>query len=233
MKHSIAIGFVGLLLLAALTGCQQKTDTTTSSQPVSSAAAASDSVSSGTESSGATSDSSQTAIRQINDVPNVTWEVQSVSKDDISYEIPTSWTSIPEMEQTGISFYTASDADITLQPSNIVVEVGGQSSIENDTMDYSDPEVQQSFFDFIQQSVLSTMEDVVNSEFSVWNYNDTFVYIVEYDRSVTDTVQAHQTCFYPMGYSKTVVVYATDFNDEISPNVAEAAKAIVASLSTD
>ncbi len=178
------------------------------------------------------SQSSEQTVSVPDQPPVQTGQTQIFTQDSLQYEIPADWTEVSEMSDPskGIYFFTRSDIDVNTQPSNVVVEVVKQSTSDVDGIDYSDVEMQQSFREYFEQMVLPTKTGHSNFNFSVEQINGTYVYIPEMDRDTGDGKTVHQTYYYPMGLGYSVIVYATDFQDGISPDVKSVAKQIISTF---
>ena len=162
----------------------------------------------------------------------IDFETNTFTDENLSYEIPVSWQEYPEMSQTSVRFFTFTDADLDLMPSNVTVEVIGVTAQEDGFSNFGETTTYESFFGYISIMVLSSKSDLFNIQFSVWEASSRYVYIVEYDRDIDGSI-IHQTCYYPMGFNGPVTVYATDFGDDISPDVNEVARHIALTFSID
>jgi hypothetical protein len=170
-------------------------------------------------------------IQMVHYGESVDFETARVDFGELSYEIPAGWGERPEMTEGSpyARFYTAADADLSLKPSNIVVEYAKATDMP-DNMDFGDKGVYESFFEYISEVVIPQRpSDLTNIRYSVWETSDSFVYIYEADIVDQDGGLTHQTCCYPMKFGGSLIIFATDYADGAQPDVNAAARHIALS----
>ncbi len=99
-------------------------------------------------------------------------------------------------------------------------------------IDYTDPEIQQEFIDFLKDNAEQRMGELQNPEVRIWQQPMTF--ILGYDRQAENGTLVRQTCYYPIASEyHSMVVYATDFKDEITPPLEEVVLHILSTWHSD
>lgn len=161
----------------------------------------------------------------------VDWEGKEYVADGCSFTIPSSWDEYPENSTPPvIYFFTMSNQDLTLEPSNIVIENYATKKMENNS-NLGDPEVQEAFYYYIEQTMLNSKTGLDDIKFSVWQASDRYIYIIEYDRyNEVGEYAAHQTCYFLVEYDAPIIIYATDLSSEIAPEVQQVAQQIALSF---
>ena len=99
----------------------------------------------------------------------------------------------------------------------------GSSLYPEGAPDFSDPEVQESFFAYQTISVYSKMSGLSDLEFMVWESAQGMVYIEQFKRS-NDTLTMYQTTYHLMHPERDVAVNAAHFGEDATPGVEEVAR---------
>lgn len=162
--------------------------------------------------------------------PAASWQTQTFTSGPFTFEIPAGWKEYGEMGSYTAMFFTDASADIASQPSNVVVEIMPTEPQEG--VDYADPAVQDSFFEYIEADYLPPRSPE-NVAYSVWNGAASTTYVVSFDRTADDGRTAHQTAYFLMGLRFPVIVYATDFGEGMTPSVDDIARRVAATFRID
>ncbi len=162
----------------------------------------------------------------------IDWEVRQYTGVQYTYEVPADWEEIQEMtDGTGVqAFFTKSSADLDAQPSNVIVEVLRQLTEEQKGWDYTDTQMQESFYEYVKTDLLKNRPGVSNTEFSVLETVNAVVYVVDMERETDSGKTAHQTWYFPMGMDYSIILYATDLGDGIVPDVKSVAEHIIETM---
>ena len=84
--------------------------------------------------------------------PTASWETQTFTSGPFTFELPAGWKEYGDMGSYTAMFFTDASVDIASQPSNVVVEIMPTEPQEG--VDYADPAVQDSFFEYIEADYL-------------------------------------------------------------------------------
>ncbi len=159
----------------------------------------------------------------------VEWETQPYEDAYLSYEIPATWAKNAEYSSDQVAFFTE-QAPKTETPSNVIVQVLSLQSRSQD-LDYSDPEIQKMYYEFLVSEAGGLPEGIQDKEYMTEKINGTWIYSLSFTRDAGDGTMVRQTGCFPMGLPYTLVIWATDFQDGCTPLVDEVAKHIGATLS--
>lgn len=145
----------------------------------------------------------------------------------LSYEIPSSWAYDEANSDPSqmISLFAPIEKPIA-QPSNVVVQIHTLDSGVPEDVDFSNPELMQNFLEMVQSNVSFNMQNPVIKGYSL---NDLYVYEISYQHAVGDQM-IPQTAYFPQRFPYTISIYATDFSDGVTPDIAEVAKHILQTL---
>ena len=145
----------------------------------------------------------------------------------LSYEIPSSWAYDEANSDPSqmISLFAPIEKPIA-QPSNVVVQIHTLDSEVPENVDFSNPELMQNFLEMVQSNVSFNMQNPVIKGYSL---NDLYVYEISYQHAVGDRM-IPQTAYFPQRFPYTKSIYATDFSDGVTPDIAEVAKHILQTL---
>lgn len=148
-------------------------------------------------------------------------------------ELPENWEEDKEMGGHTTIFFTDKSRAIDTQPSNVVIEISPNNiNKKQPQIDYTDPKIQQEFIDFLKDNAEQRMGELQNPEVRIWQQPMTF--ILGYDRQAENGTLVRQTCYYPMQPEyHSMVVYATDFKDEITPPLEEVVLHILSTWHSD
>ena len=135
----------------------------------------------------------------------------------LSYEIPSSWAYDEANSDPSqmISLFAPIEKPIA-QPSNVVVQIHTLDSGVPEDVDFSNPELMQNFLEMVQSNVSFNMQNPVIKGYS-------------YQHAVGDRM-IPQTAYFPQRFPYTISIYATDFSDGVTPDIAEVAKHILQTL---
>lgn len=215
-KYPLIVLLSGALSLLLAAGCSGQAP---QSQPSSSSAGVSASSGASAASSATSSASSQP-----------TWETQQYEDEYLSYEIPANWAKNEEYSSSDLrlAFFTEKDS-ASAMPSNVNIQVLSLQNRSKD-MDYSDPEIQKQYYEFLMSQDSLPLGDAKDITYYTEEIGDRWVYMLSFSRTADDGTEAQQTAYFPMGLDYSLVLWATDFNDGYTPTVDEVAKHICATL---
>lgn len=162
--------------------------------------------------------------------PTASWETQTFTSGPFTFELPAGWKEYGDMGSYTAMFFTDASVDIASQPSNVVVEIMPTEPQEG--VDYADPAVWESFFEFIEADYLPPRSPE-NVAYSIWNGAAGTAYVVSFDRNADDGRTARQTVYFLMGLRFPVIVYATDFGEGMTPPVDDIARRVAATFRID
>lgn len=162
--------------------------------------------------------------------PTASWETQTFTSGPFTFELPADWKEYGDMGSYTAMFFTDASVDIASQPSNVVVEIMPTEPQEG--VDYADPAVQDSFFEYIEADYLPPRSPE-NVAYSIWNGAAGTAYVVSFDRNADDGRTARQTVYFLMGLRFPVIVYATDFGEGMTPPVDDIARRVAATFRID
>ena len=162
--------------------------------------------------------------------PAASWETQTFTSGPFTFELPADWKEYGDMGSYTAMFFTDASVDIASQPSNVVVEIMPTEPQEG--VDYADPAVQDSFFEYIEADYLPPRSPE-NVAYSIWNGAAGTAYVVSFDRNADDGRTARQTVYFLMGLRFPVIVYATDFGEGMTPPVDDIARRVAATFRID
>ncbi len=162
-----------------------------------------------------------------------TWASYLFTTGPFSMELPENWEEDKEMGGHTTIFFTDKSRAIDTQPSNVVIEISPNNiNKKQPQIDYTDPKIQQEFIDFLKDNAEQRMGELQNPEVRIWQQPMTF--ILGYDRQAENGTLVRQTCYYPMQPEyHSMVVYATDFKDEITPPLEEVVLHILSTWHSD
>lgn len=239
MKRLLTALMASCLLITAGCGANSAPASSEPAASASSAAGAASAVSGvadePSDASDSTSEASDAADEgttiEIDDsqAPTAEWETQIFTSGPFTFELPAAWKEYADMGSYTAMFFTDASVDIATQPSNVVVEIMPNETPQG--VDYADPAVQDSFFEYMEQDYLA-QRDPSNVAYSIWNGAAATTYVVACDR-VSSGRTARQTAYFLMGLRFPVIVYATDFGDGMAPPVDEIARRIAATFRID
>lgn len=157
------------------------------------------------------------------------WETQGYEDDCLSYEIPASWqkheNSIDEMR---LALFTPQEP-ASETPSNVSVQVLSLQNQSKD-FDYSDPDIQKLYYEFLTSPDGGLPEDAQDWEYWTEQMDGTWVYSIRFARQAQDGTMVQQTGYFPMGLDYSLVVWATDYQDGCAPSADEIAVHICQTL---
>lgn len=215
MKQIFKIAIASVLIFALFTGCSPKEELASSN----SSADAADAIKE-TEESPQDSKAKPT--------PQPKWETQVYKDEYLSYEIPANWAKNESYSnsQMRLSFFTEKEPK-TETPSNVNIQV---LRLDNNTIDYADPQVQKDFHEFLLSSDGLPQKEAQNGVYAVEQINNTWVYSLRFPRDAGNGTMVQQTAYFPMGLDFSIVIWATDFKEGCTPPVTEIAKHICGTL---
>lgn len=163
------------------------------------------------------------------DQPQVEWETQSYEDAYLSYEIPASWQKHENSDdEMRLTLFTQQDAP-SQTPSNVCVQILSLQNRSKD-FDYSDPEIQKAYYEFLISPDSGLTEEAQSGEYWTQQIGGTWVYSIRLVREASDGTMVRQTGYFPMGLDYSLVVWATDYKDGCTPPVDEIAKHICQTL---
>ena len=160
------------------------------------------------------------------------WEAYQFTSGPFSFELPENWKEFTEMATRQTMFFTDKDVDLNEKPSNVVVEIPESSFGVENNIDYSNKKIQKDFLEFLEEMTYTNIPDLTNYQSKM--VENPRVFIVEYDRMVDENTTVHQTCYYLTDKDYySAIIYATDFKDEMSPDINEVAMRIIQTWNFD
>lgn len=208
MKHNRKWVLVcGMLCLSLLGGCTQQEPTTTDE-----------------------TQTQQETQQETAQTDTTQWETQVYEDDYLRYEIPANWVmdeaySYPDMMFT---FFHQKDP-ATETPSNVNIQILSTDNQSKD-MDYADPEIQKQYYEFLMSADGLPQEEAKSGVYTTEQMGDTWVYMLSFPRTAEDGTTVQQTAYFLMGLDYSIVLWATDFQDDCTPSVDEVAKQICSTL---
>lgn len=158
------------------------------------------------------------------------WETQVYEDDYLRYEIPANWVMDEAYSYPDMMFTFFHQKDTTTEtPSNVNIQILSTDNQSKD-MDYADPEIQKQYHEFLLSTEELPQEAAESGVYTTEQIGDTWVYMLSFPRTAEDGTTAQQTAYFPMGLDYSIVLWATDFQDDTTPNVDEVAKHICATL---
>lgn len=157
------------------------------------------------------------------------WETQVYEDAYLSYEIPAGWQKHESSsEALRLTLFTPQEAP-TDTPSNVNVQILSLQNRSRD-FDYSDPEIQKAYYEFLVSPDGGLPADAAIKEYWTEQMGDTWVYSIRFDREAEDGTLVQQTGYFPMGLDYSLAIWATDYQDGCTPPVEEIARHICETL---
>lgn len=181
------------------------------------------------ESGGDQSSDSDNSEKVLSDV---SWEVQVYSDDYLSYEIPADWARSDEYSNSERKFEFFQHKDSPSEfSSNVNIQITKlNTGDQQNKIDYSSEEVQQDFHAFLLQE-MGMPNEANDGEFKVIKSNEgKYIYSLSFERIASNNVLVRQTVFFPVNMEHSIVVWATDFADNVNPPADEVAQHICETL---
>lgn len=153
-----------------------------------------------------------------------------------SFEIPADWTAVDGTGMglvNGVYFLPPGTDEEDFQFSaHVAVETSDESVYTGGgTPDFTDADMQESFFGYQLASTYSNMGGLSDLEFAVWEVpGGEVVYIEQFLRS-NDTLTMYQTTYHVMNTGWGMDVNASYFGEDASPEVNAVARHLIATLS--
>lgn len=169
-------------------------------------------------------------VKEETEVPAPEWETWVYQDDSLRYELPAGWAKNEtySSDQMRLAFFTM-EHPTTETPSNVNIQILNRNNQSQD-FDYSDPEVQADFHDFLLGPDGLPQKEAQTGTYSAKKIQDLWVYSLSFSRDRGDGVMVQQTCYFPMGLPYSISIWATDFQDDCSPSVEEISEHICATL---
>lgn len=181
------------------------------------------------QSAPAPTDAGPTSDEVVADQSQPTWETQVYEDEYLSYEIPASWQKHENSsDDMRLTLFTQQDP-ATETPSNVCVQILSLQSQSKD-FDYSDPEIQKLYYEFLVSPESGLTEEAQGGEYWTEQMDGTWVYSIRFSREAGDGTMVQQTGYFPMGLDYSLVIWATDYQDGCTPPVDEIAKHICQTL---
>lgn len=164
------------------------------------------------------------------EVAQTEWETQVYEDEFLRYEIPANWAKNEEysISDMRLAFFTEKDPAAEAS-SNVNIQVLSLDNQSKD-MDYSDPEVQKEYHEFLLSPQGLPQKEAQSGEYNVEQIAGVWVYSLSFDRETSNGTMVTQTAYFPMGLDNAIVLWATDFKDNCTPSVEEVAKHMCATL---
>lgn len=156
----------------------------------------------------------------------VSWQAQEYSDDYLSYEIPVAWARSEEYSnrERNFAFFQAKGSQNEFS-SNVNIQITKlNTGDQQNKIDYSSEEVQQDFHEFLLQQ-MGMPKEAGEGEFKVVKSDSgRYIYSLSFERMASNNTLVRQTVFFPMNMEHSIVVWATDFSDNVNPPVDEVAR---------
>jgi hypothetical protein len=152
--------------------------------------------------------------------------VKHVEQGDIEYDIPGDWSK-SDMSTESVYLYVSDNTDIAAEPSNVTVEVQYTGT---ESPSFEELEGANMFDEEMVRQILSPQQPenvTIDPSFTVPSGG---VFQASYTLSAGAGKEVKQVLYLPVVDDYAILVYATDFGDDVTPSVQEVAKLIVGTL---
>ncbi|NLK95555.1 MAG: hypothetical protein GX275_10265 [Clostridiales bacterium] len=160
---------------------------------------------------------------------NINYEVQTITHDNFTYEIPADWDGITfDGAANGQVVYAPKDADINNGTSSVNIIITNTNSKASKLKDFNTSKSQSQLETQLNEKFSNGASNFEYKNYSTDSYD---VFSISYDISYED-VSLHLTQYNILVDNYTVLVTATNNKDGINPSPEDVAKRIVNSFKT-